>query len=190
MNNIAIMLAFMSVALSATLLLVWLGRALVPRKPASPDQINALLPQTQCGKCTYSGCKPYADAIFRGEADINQCPPGGQQTILELSQLLGLRPKPLDPKYGHETKKTVAKIHEDVCIGCTLCIKACPVDAIVGATKLMHSVIERECTGCELCIPPCPVDCIEMITERENILSWKYPPPAYDAHLLQRGRVS
>ncbi len=185
--TLVFVLGFLLVALASTVTLTWLGRALPARRPATPDQINALLPQTQCGKCTYTGCKPYATAIFSGEADINQCPPGGQQTILELSRLLGVRPIPLDPRYGLESDNTVAKIQEDICIGCTLCIKACPVDAIVGATKLMHTVIERECTGCELCIPPCPVDCIDMIPESKNIANWKYSPPSFDGYLSRQG---
>ena len=125
-------------------------------------EIDALLPQTQCGKCGYSGCRPYADAIAVGEADINQCPPGGDEVIRDLAGLTGLAYKALDPAFGQYRPPSVAVIREAHCIGCTLCIQACPVDAIVGAAKLMHTVIGAECTGCELCVPPCPVDCIEM----------------------------
>ena len=126
------------------------------------DKIDALLPQTQCTKCGYSGCLPYARAIAAGEADINQCPPGGAAGIARLAALLGREARPLNPANGAEQRRAVALIDEARCIGCTLCIQACPVDAIVGAAKLMHTVIAGLCTGCELCIPPCPVDCIDM----------------------------
>lgn len=127
------------------------------------ERIDDLLPQTQCGRCTFKGCKPYASAIARGEADIDQCPPGGDDTVRKLAALLGREPKRVDAKFGvMPSQATVAWIDEATCIGCTKCIQACPVDAIVGASKLMHTVIAARCTGCELCIPPCPVDCIEM----------------------------
>jgi electron transport complex protein RnfB len=126
------------------------------------NQINAILPQTQCGQCGYNGCKPYAEAIAAGTADINQCPPGGDEGIFELATLLGIAPKPLNPEFGTHKVRQVAFIVEEDCIGCVKCIAACPVDAIVGAAKLMHTVIAAECTGCELCIAPCPVDCIEL----------------------------
>jgi electron transport complex protein RnfB len=125
-------------------------------------RIDALLPQTQCTECGYAGCRPYAEAVAQGEADINQCPPGGQSTIAALAQLLGREPKPLNPANGAYRPPQVAVIDEAACIGCTKCIAACPVDAIVGASKLMHTVIASWCTGCELCIPPCPVDCIAL----------------------------
>lgn len=133
-------------------------------KPAvTADAIDALLPQTQCTKCGYEGCRPYAEAIAAGEADINQCPPGGAAGIEALAQLLGQAAKPLNPAHGAETPTPlVAWIDEAACIGCTLCIQACPVDAIVGASKRMHTIISAECTGCDLCIPPCPVDCIHL----------------------------
>ncbi len=139
-------------------------------------QIDLLLPQTQCTRCGYPACRPYAEAIASGEADINQCPPGGQAGVDALAALLGRESRLLDPDFGIETVSTVALIDEDVCIGCTKCIQACPVDAIVGAAKRMHTIITAECTGCELCIPPCPVDCIAMVVtstqplEREEIL--------------------
>lgn len=126
------------------------------------DQINAILPQTQCGQCSYKGCKPYAEAIASGQADINQCPPGGDEGILALANVLGLAPKPLNPAFGEHKPNQVAFIVEEDCIGCVKCIAACPVDAIIGAAKLMHTVIAAECTGCELCVAPCPVDCIVM----------------------------
>jgi electron transport complex protein RnfB len=141
------------------------------------DKIDALLPQTQCGQCGYPGCRPYATAIAGGEADINQCPPGGEAGIIALADLLGRDPKPLNAMHGVVKPKRVAIIDEPLCIGCTLCIQACPVDAILGAPKQMHTVIEQECTGCELCIAPCPVDCIRMAPVRQDIRSWKWQAP-------------
>ena len=131
------------------------------------DAIDALLPQTQCTKCGYSGCRPYAEAIVRGAADINQCPPGGVATIRSLAALLGREFKPLNPANGVEQVQAAALIDEGWCIGCTLCIQACPVDAIAGAPKQMHTVLLEYCTGCELCVPPCPVDCIHMVEAEE-----------------------
>lgn len=143
------------------------------------NQVDALLPQTQCGQCTYPGCRPYAEAIAKGEADINQCPPGGETTIIALADLLDVEIKPLNAEHG-EIKKlpTVVIIDEQVCIGCTLCIQACPVDAILGAAKQMHSVIKSECTGCDLCIPPCPVDCIHIIEIEPTVRNWTAELPA------------
>ena len=126
------------------------------------DQINAILPQTQCRQCGFQGCRPYAEAIASGTADINQCPPGGDEGIIELAHLLGVDPKPLNAQFGQHKPKSVAFIIEQDCIGCVKCIAACPVDAILGAAKFMHTVIASECTGCELCVAPCPVDCIIM----------------------------
>ena len=127
------------------------------------DQLDALLPQTQCTKCGYAGCRPYAEAIAAGEANINQCPPGGAAGVEAIAQLLHRAPLLLNPANGVERPLTMAVIDESRCIGCTLCISACPVDAIIGASKRMHSVIASHCTGCDLCLPPCPVDCISMI---------------------------
>ncbi len=141
------------------------------------DQIDRLLPQTQCGQCGFPGCRPYAEAIARGEADINQCPPGGEAVIQALADLLGRDPKPLNEEHGQHKEKMVAVIDEQVCIGCTLCIQACPVDAILGAAKQMHTVIADECTGCELCIPPCPVDCIHMVPVKKTLADWVWPYP-------------
>lgn len=126
------------------------------------EKINSILPQTQCGKCGFSGCKPYATAIAAGLADINQCPPGNEEVIQKLADLLGIKPKPLNTTHGLPKPKSVALIDEEICIGCTFCIQICPVDAIVGASKKIHTVISTECTGCELCLAPCPVDCITM----------------------------
>lgn len=126
------------------------------------DAIDALLPQTQCRKCGYAGCRPYAEAVAQGRADINQCPPGGDGVTREIAALLGVPFKPLNPACGPHRPPAVAVIDETACIGCRLCIDACPVDAIVGAAKFMHTVIADSCTGCELCLAPCPVDCIRM----------------------------
>ena len=128
----------------------------------SIDRIDALLPQTQCTQCGYPGCRPYAEAIAHGDADINQCPPGGQTGIDALVALLGRPTKSLNLENGVEQPRTLARIVEADCIGCTKCIQVCPVDAIVGAGKRMHTVIDDLCTGCELCVPACPVDCIEL----------------------------
>ncbi|MAZ66704.1 MAG: electron transport complex subunit RsxB [Kangiellaceae bacterium] len=140
------------------------------------DQIDALLPQTQCGQCGYPGCKPYAKAIADGD-EINKCPPGGEATIQELANLLGREAKPLDDAHEGEKPKQVAFIREDECIGCTKCIQACPVDAIVGAAKKMHTVIADECTGCDLCVDPCPEDCIDMIQLQPTVDTWTWKAP-------------
>lgn len=138
------------------------------------DKINAVLPQTQCGQCGFAGCKPYAQAIAKGEADINQCPPGGQEGVEKLADLLGVEAKPLD---AEETAPQVAFVIEDWCIGCTRCIKACPVDAILGANGKMHTIIADECTGCRLCVAPCPVDCIIMVPRPVPLAEWIPPKP-------------
>jgi len=160
----------------------WAARRFQVESDPVVEQIEALLPQTQCGQCNYPGCRPYAEAIAAGEALINQCPPGGEAGIRALADLLGLEELPLNPENGEQQAATVAVIHEEVCIGCTLCIQACPVDAIVGAAKLMHTVIEAECTGCDLCLPPCPVDCIDMITRSGSPGEWTWPRPAGAEH--------
>lgn len=148
------------------------------RREGNPlsEQINALLPQTQCGQCGYPGCRPYAEAIAEGDA-INKCPPGGEETIQQLAKLLDVPAQPLDASHGVEQAPMVAYIHEDLCIGCTKCILACPVDAILGAAKQMHTVIADECTGCDLCVEPCPVDCIDMIPRTSGITAWQWPLP-------------
>ncbi len=126
-------------------------------------RIDAVLPQTQCRQCGYDGCLPYASAIARGEAQINQCPPGGESGVARIAHVVGCAAVPLNPANGVEKPLALAVIDETLCIGCTLCIQACPVDAIVGAAKRMHDVVAELCTGCELCVPPCPVDCIRMV---------------------------
>ncbi|MEO9945729.1 electron transport complex subunit RsxB [Paraglaciecola sp.] len=137
------------------------------------EQIDEILPQTQCGQCGYPGCKPYAEAIANGD-DINKCPPGGEATIKKLADLMGVEAKSLDAAHGTEDVKKVAFIREAECIGCTKCIQACPVDAILGAAKQMHTVIADECTGCDLCVAPCPVDCIDMFPVPQSTASWRW----------------
>jgi len=148
------------------------------------DRIEAILPQTQCGQCNYPGCRPYAEAIASGEADINQCPPGGDAGVRKLAELLGREPKPLNAEHGEEKPTMVALIDEARCIGCTKCIQACPVDAIVGAAKLMHVVIPELCTGCDLCVPPCPVDCIDMVEPKPTPATWTRPKPVIPVALV------
>ena len=140
------------------------------------DQINQLLPQTQCGQCGYPGCKPYATAIADGDA-INSSPRGVQKPTASRADLLDVDPQPLDAEHGEEKEPNVAYIREEECIGCTKCIQACPVDAILGAAKLMHTVIANECTGCDLCVEPCPVDCIDMIPRKGGIGHWRWELP-------------
>lgn len=144
------------------ILLVWLfGRFSITPTQADAQRINALLPQTQCGLCGYAGCAPYAQSITQGES-INKCPPGGAATIAALANLLDRPILPLDAQEG-EKPFCVAFIREEECIGCTKCIQACPVDAILGAAQQMHTVLTTHCTGCDLCVAPCPVDCIDML---------------------------
>ena len=152
------------------------------------DQIDTLLPQTQCGQCGYPGCRPYAEAIANGDA-INKCPPGGQTTINALADLLDVEAPALDAEHGEESDiQKVAFIREAECIGCTKCIQACPVDAILGAAKQMHTVIVSECTGCDLCVEPCPVDCIDMIQVGSSVQSWKWSKPLPPGQLIATDR--
>lgn len=139
------------------------------------DQVDALLPQTQCGQCGRPGCRPYAEAVAKGEEEINRCVPGGEATVRALADLLGREPVPLEVD---EKPPAVAVIDPETCIGCTLCLQACPVDAIVGAAKQLHGIIAAECTGCELCLPPCPVECIHMVPVGIDIDHWRWPYPA------------
>ncbi|MFV0447533.1 MAG: electron transport complex subunit RsxB [Vibrio sp.] len=170
-----ILIAVIAIAVLAALFGAILGFASIRFKvEADPivDQIDAILPQTQCGQCGYPGCRPYAEAIANGD-QINKCPPGGQQTIEKLADLMGVDVQ--ESAHDLSSKvKTVAFIHEDMCIGCTKCIQACPVDAIVGGTKALHTVIKDECTGCDLCVAPCPTDCIEMIPVVTTTETWKW----------------
>lgn len=144
----------------------------------SADEIDGLLPQTQCTRCGYNGCRPYAQAIAGGEAQINQCPPGGAHTIAALAHLTGRPGLPLNPDNGTQGPELVAQIDEEVCIGCAKCLPPCPVDAIIGAQKQMHTVLLGLCTGCELCIAPCPVDCIRMVPRAQLRDPAPAPSPA------------
>jgi electron transport complex protein RnfB len=148
------------------------------------EQINQILPQTQCGQCGYPGCRPYAEAIAGGDA-INKCPPGGETTIAELAVLLDVEALPLDAEEGAgEKPRTYAYIREDECIGCTKCIQACPVDAILGSAKHMHTVIISECTGCDLCVEPCPVDCIDMLDVPTTLQTWAWDLPQPQSDII------
>jgi Na+-translocating ferredoxin:NAD+ oxidoreductase subunit B len=157
------------------------------------DRIEDVLPQTQCTKCSYKGCRPYAEAIASGEANINQCPPGGAEGIRRLSSVTGRPVIPLNPVNGFERPRAVAFIDESLCIGCTLCIQACPVDAIMGAAKQMHTIIPEQCTGCDLCVPACPVDCIVMypVTETTGWDAWtqEQADEARDRHEFRLARL-
>lgn len=155
----------------------------IAREQELSSVIDRLLPQTQCGQCGYPGCMPYADAIASGGAPINLCPPGGEQTIRYLAELLGRNFKPLAPQLTPETQNRVALIDEELCIGCVKCIKVCPVDAIIGARGVMHTVMPKPCTGCGLCVEPCPVDCITIVPASTRIKKWVWtrPQPVYEA---------
>lgn len=172
MNHILIVIGLF--ALLALLFGLVLGFAAIRfRVEADPivEKLDALLPQSQCGQCGYPGCKPYAEAIANGDA-INKCVPGGEQTMRRIADMMGVEP-PTDGVVETPAKR-VAFIHEDLCIGCTKCIQACPVDAIVGAAKVMHTVLKDECTGCDLCVAPCPTDCIEMMDVPPTPDTWNW----------------
>jgi len=176
MNILIAIAALLALASAFGILLGFAAAKFKVEEDPIVDQIDGVLPQTQCGQCGHPGCRPYAQAIANGE-DINHCPPGGEATIHALADLLGREFIPLDEEHGIESEKTVAYIREDECIGCTKCIQACPVDAILGAAKLMHTVITDECTGCDLCVDPCPVDCIDMIPVAKDARSWFWELP-------------
>lgn len=165
MNTEAILWALAVAAALAVAIggaLGWAASRLRPDADPLVARIDALLPQTQCGQCQFPGCRPYAAAIAAGTADIDRCPPGGEQTVRALAALLDRPARAPDPAFGTQKPPQVAWIDEERCIGCARCLPACPVDAIVGAPRQMHTVIAAQCTGCELCLPPCPVDCIEL----------------------------
>ena len=162
---------------------------------ALAERLDAVLPQTQCTRCGYPDCRGYAEAMASGAADINRCPPGGAEGILRLADITQRALRPLDPQRGHEGARALAVIDEAWCIGCTLCIKACPVDCIVGASKLMHTVMAPLCTGCELCVPVCPVDCIAMqpaTGERTGWAAWSAgeAEQARERYAFHRERVA
>ena len=185
MNNL--LLAIAIVAALGLLFGLVLGIAAVRFKVESDpivEQIDAILPQTQCGQCGYPGCRPYAEAIANGD-EINKCPPGGDAAIKKLADLLGREAKPLHAGHGDPPPKRVAYIREAECIGCTKCLQACPVDAILGAPRLMHTVIVNECTGCDLCVEPCPVDCIEMRPLRLTPAGWKWQLHAIPVQVVE-----
>ena len=182
-------LVFIAIVAAAGVALAWLSDTDSTDNQDSPDDapkseqqlieaVNNLLPQTQCAQCGHPGCRPYANAIVQANAPINQCPPGGDSLIRDLASYLGKDVIPLNTQFGESKPAQLALIDEATCIGCTLCIAACPVDAIVGASRLMHTVIASQCTGCELCLPPCPVDCISLIPEPVTLNRWHWPRPA------------
>lgn len=171
------LIALLAMALIIGVLIGYIAERFKVEENPLVEQIDAILPQTQCGQCGFPGCKPYATAIVESGEKINKCPPGGEAVIAKLSELLGVEVEPLDAEHGVEKPLQVAYIREEECIGCTKCIQACPVDAILGAAQLMHTVIVDECTGCDLCVEPCPVDCIDMVEVPAAPTAWVPPRP-------------
>jgi Na+-translocating ferredoxin:NAD+ oxidoreductase subunit B len=185
----AIVIAIIALSLLALLfgaLLGYAARRFAVEEDPIVEQIDALLPQSQCGQCGYPGCKPYADAVGNQGEAINKCAPGGEQTMLRLAELLNIDPQPIEGDASVlEPVRKVAWIDESNCIGCTKCIQACPVDAIVGATRAMHTVLVDACTGCDLCVAPCPTDCIEMRPILETPTTWKWQLSAIPVQVIQ-----
>lgn len=173
MNTIIALIILLTLLSLCGLLLGYFAQKFKTEGDPLAEKIEKILPQTQCGQCGFAGCKPYAQAIAKGEADINRCPPGGQEGVDKLAELLGVESKSLDEELGEEKPPQVAFIIEEWCIGCTRCIKACPVDAILGSNQKMHTIIADECTGCELCVAPCPVDCIIMKPKDMPLWQWQ-----------------
>ncbi|MHB0774253.1 electron transport complex subunit RsxB [Halomonas sp. WWR20] len=186
---LAAIVALSGLAMTLGALLGYAGQRFKVEGNPIAANIDTLLPQTQCGQCGYPGCRPYAEAIAKGDA-INKCPPGGEDTIVALADLLGREVLPLDGPDGETTdsQPKVAYIREDECIGCTKCIQACPVDAILGAAKHMHTVIIDECTGCDLCVEPCPVDCIDMLPRTQGLDDWRWDAPAVGGGIIASDR--
>ncbi len=174
---ITAILIMTAMALLLGILLVFVSKKFKIEGTPIVEELVNILPQTQCGQCGFAGCRPYAEALAGDEAEVNLCPPGGEAGIQKIADLLGKEFMELDAEAGVEKPPEVAVIIEEVCIGCTKCIQACPVDAILGAAKQMHTVIASECTGCVLCVEPCPVDCIDMVVIEENLDSWIWPEP-------------
>lgn len=178
--------AILAIVILATLFGIILGAAAIIFKikgDPTAQKIEAVLPQTQCGQCGYPGCKPYADAVAKNEAPANLCVPGGQDTINQISDIMGVEPVAASTQ---APEATIAYINEDMCIGCTKCINACPVDAIVGSNRQIHTIIRDECTGCKLCVDPCPTECITMIPIPPTTESWKWDLPSSPSPLASK----